>query len=751
MRGSSSVLCRLSSAALAALLGVAPLAAEGLPGEFLVSGKWRAVGNESSPLTNPAFVLERSWLRARFTGSSLSGDYTMGDLGVSVPVGLHQTLGFSWLYQSAGEYDMKLFDEATLTETTVGSMEDRNHVFTFTYAVSPWRWIGAGANVNVVYNQFANDKETGVGVDAGLSLRFPAQKYLGRHVLGVAMQNAVAPVIGTAFARTLNIAWSGAYADRLVTSLVAFQLRDIGTGAAEGASGTEWALDTKIGVWPFRVASLYGLLGFAERGVDYYGGAVGVNLPIANRGRDLEAVYQYVGMHDGLAMHSIYVQGEFGWNREELHAKLEERRRSALPRQLFERALGLFDQGKYWEAFFTFTRIKADHPRFNRLDAVDYYAARCLEGLDMRQSALAAYELARRTYPGSGFMPEIVLGSARVAYRECNLAEVEKLYGELLEMPGPDSLQYEGQYLYAEMCMRSSQFDRARALFDGIPKEHPLYLFAQYSAAVSDLLLGFARETERRLLEVALAPAADEPSREIVDRANLKLGLLYLEELRDDPQSLPKAVTILRRVRTQSPSYTEARAALAWSALKVRNYPDCISVGRELLGIRSADPRLRAEGALVAGYALIETKEYIAALDVLEEGAALVDTYEESRPVPVSAVRSSYEGIAQSAVKLAYQKDSDERVKAVVALRRRQMDTKEQLDKAIRDADRAVSNADLRRRQQDLKTDVLYLLAEATKKAATERAVEYHQRMKLRAEQYDQKIEQLKQEVEGLK
>lgn len=725
--------------------------AEGLPGEFLVSGKWRAVGNESSPLTNPALVLERSWLRARFTGGSLAGDYTMGDLGLSVPVGLHQTIGFSWLYQSAGDYNMMQFDETTGLESIVGSMSDRNNVFTLTYAVSPWRMLGAGANVNIVYNQFADEKETGIGVDAGLTLRLPAHKTLGRHVLGVAMQNAVAPVIGTAFTRALNFAWSGAYADRLVTSLISLQLRDIGAEGSEGGSGTEWSLDTKLGVWPFKIASLYGLLGFAAGGVDYFGGAVGVNLPMANRGRDLEAVYQYVGMHDGLAMHSVYVQGEFGWNREELHAKLEERRRSALPRQLFERGLGLFDQGKYWEAYFTFTRIMTDHPRFNRLDAVDYYSARCLEGLDMRKAAMTAYELARRTYPGSRFLSDIVLGSARVAYRNRDLAGVEELYATLLETPGPDSLQYEGQYLYAQMCMRSSQYDKAKALLAGIPVTHPLYLFAQYSASVADLMLGNPRDTERRLLDIVAAPTSNELGQEMIDRARLKLGLLYLEELNDDPQSMPKAVTVLRLVRPQSASYTEARAALAWSALKVRNYPDCISVGRELLGIRSADPRVRAEGALVAGYALIQTEEYIAALDVLEEGAVLVESYAETRPSSPSELRRTYEGIAQSAVGLAYQKDSNDRVKAVTSLRRRQVDLKEELDELQRDADRAVSNADLRRRQADLKTDVQFLLAEATKWAATKRAAEYHERLKRKEQEFDQEIEELQQKVDELK
>jgi hypothetical protein len=183
----------------------------------------------------------------------------------------------------------------------------------------------------------------------------------------------------------------------------------------------------------------------------------------------------------------------------------------------------------------------------------------------------------------------------------------------------------------------------------------------------------------------------------------------------------------------------------------VHNYPDCIRIGRDLLGMRSVDPRLRAEGSLVAGYALVQTKEYIAALDVLEEGVALLEAMKEPVAPQVGSPRSDYDEIAQSVVKLGYQKESDARVRAITALRRRQLDTKTQLDNLVAAADRATHDDALWQRQQTLKTDVMFVLAEATKKAATERAVEYRQRLQQKTQQFDQKIEQLKQEMKQIK
>lgn len=733
------------------LLGAWRIFADGLPGEYLTSGAWRAVGSGSSPLTNPALILERSWLQARFTGSSLSGDYTMGDLGISLPLTMHQSLGLSWLYQSAGEYDQKEFNSSDFSQTTLGTMEDRNNVFTVTYALSPRKWLGLGANLNVVYNQFNGQKTSAVGADGGLTLRLPEHRVLGRHVLGVAMQNAVTPVIASAFSRTLNVSWSGSYARRYVSTLVSWQLRDIGTGSAEGAQNLPWGLDGKLGVWPFKVASLYGLLGLDSDGFDYFGGALGVNLPMANRGRDLEACYQYVALANNQSLHSVYVQGEFGWNRDEVNARLEERRRDALPRQLFERALEMFDQGRFWEAFFTFGRIKADHPRFNRLDAVDYYAARCLEELDMRQAASANFELARRTYPGSRFVSDIQLGLARVQYRERSIAELENTYRDLLASQAPDSLVHHARYLLGQAVLGAGQYARARSLLDSIPPSHPEFPYAQFSAAMADLTLDWPREMERRMMTVALTVQSTPALREIAARANLKLGLLYLEDLANDPQSLARAVTALRRVPVDTKAYPDALTALAWAGMDAANWPDCITIGRTLLSLRGADPRMRAEGALVAGYALFTIRDYIAALDVLEEGAQLIENYTPSVPRTAQIARATYNDIGQSVSRLALQKESPERLAVISALRRRQTDLKQQLDAIALESTLTQTDFCLRRRSTDLKTDLLFVLAEASRKASSEKAVEYQLRMQRRMNQYDQKIEQLKQEIKSEK
>lgn len=738
--------------AVALVCAAVTVRAQGIPGDYLLSGKWRAVGTENSPLTNPALLVERAWLQAQWTGSSLNGDYLMQDLGLSVPLTVNQTFGFSWLYQSAGEYSERSFDEAALSEQVLGTMEDKSSVFTFTYAISPFKLLALGANVNIVYQRFGEERETGYGVDAGMTLRLPERRVIGRHIIGVGMQNMVAPVVGTAFARTLNFTWAGSYAKRYVNSTINFQLKDIGTSDGETTGdASPWALDAKLGVWPFKIAKAYGLLGFNNGGFDYYGAAIGVNVPVLNRDRDLEAVYQYVGMKDGLAMHSIYVQGEFGWNKDDLHARLEERRRNALPRQLYERALTLFDEGKYWEAYFTFTRIKADHPRFPRLDGVDFYSARCLEELDMRHASGVAFELTRRTYPGSRFVPEIDLGIVRTSYRNSDIRSLERAYRSLQLEPGADSLADHARYLMGQLCVASRDHARGKAILDSIPSTHPDYAFAQFTAALADLELGWPREMERRLMAVAVVQQTTPEIREIVAKANLKLGLLYLEMFTDDPQSLAKAVTALRRVPVESRSYADALTGLAWAALGAHNWADCETIGRSLLAVRDADPRVRAEGALAAGYALLFRKEFIAALDVLEEGVALIDKAPKTDAGDIRTLRERYEEIGRSAVGLAFQKESDDRLDAIATLRRRQLDAAAQIAQIQTRIDNASREKALGQRLDGLKTDLQFMLAEATQRAASERAEEYRARMQKKSLQYDQQIQQLKDQMKEMK
>lgn len=113
--------------------------ADGLPGEAMVTQRWRALFSDCSPLSNPAFINEANYISGRLAWTNTLGEFNMLETGVTIPIGLYQAAGFTWLLQSSQPYPATTVDASGNIVQESGSMiSDQENLFMFSYANNVW-------------------------------------------------------------------------------------------------------------------------------------------------------------------------------------------------------------------------------------------------------------------------------------------------------------------------------------------------------------------------------------------------------------------------------------------------------------------------------------------------------------------------------------------------------------------------------------------------------------------------------------
>lgn len=615
---------------LAVLCLTAAAAADGLPGEYLVTQRWRDLFAGQSPLSNPAFLTEENYITVRGAFSpTLGGQFKLWEAGVTVPIGLYQSAAFSWLGEDDGTVRASASQASGRLVPTGPEMKSQINTFYLSYAINPWNRLSAGANILVAYQGVFDTSKAGVGGDLGVSYRALRHPLLGEHVVGVMFQNLVPPQLSVIdssdnrYAPNLKVSWLGKILGGKIETGLDVDVKDFlnqGETLLDGVDERviEYDFNYRIGTWLFHVANA-----FFQIGSGYWGLAVGLNVPTVNNGRDLAFRYQYTSMTEGegASSHTLYLRVELGKHREEIYARRLARLASISPNDLYNKGRKLFSDGKFWDAYFVFGQLVAQYPEFFKNDWVYHYRGRCLEEMDMRVRANETYANVKEQYPRSNAIPHVDLGIMRVHYRDHNHAGVSVQMDLLAGEENPDSLRFHAYYLMGETHLRQGDYRKAIQAFERIPEGHPEYVFAQHSLGIAhilDLNLDAAMLSLENCLQARIETKAEQ---EVANRSALLLGYMFYEKY-----LLSKAVTALRMVPKDSYYYEDALLGLAWTALKASQWNDCIRAGKDLVRV-SAKPVLKAEGRLLEAYGSMMQKNYQAAADALNEASRLVNAY----------------------------------------------------------------------------------------------------------------------------
>ncbi|MBD3419967.1 MAG: hypothetical protein GF398_07620 [Chitinivibrionales bacterium] len=744
--------------------------ADGLPGEFISTQRWHDLFARYSPLTNPAIITEANYLGARFAFSPTLGNaFKIIDLGVTIPVGLYQSVAVSWFFLTPGSYEIYSINRSTNIWEPNGTTSSSENYFMLSYAINPWNRLSVGANLNFVYQSLFPGTENAEkrfnenfipGIDIGATYRLFRHPLAGNHVIGINLQNLIyAPTIGEeSFPANLRISWLATFWEKRIESGIDFDIKDVVAQAdkfQDGDKQIEWELYGRVGTWLLRVFKLYFLFGSNGSGapdaeIDVpWGLAGGINIPSVNIGRDLELLYQYHAV-DGPAIntHTIYLRADLGKHREEIYARKMARQLDASPNDLYNKALTLYHQQKYWEAFFVFGQILSQFPDFFKNDWVNYYLHSCQEELDMRQASQSGYAEAINKYPQSEIVPYADLGIMRVVYREGDNAKVSDQFAKLNQLGVPDSLKYHAYYLMGQTHMRNKDYSKAIQLFNLIPEGHPEYIFGQHSLGVCQVLSDNMQAAMVALENAIQSEATTSTQKEGVNRSYLLIGYLFYEEL-----SLSKAVTALRSIPAGSYYYEDALLGLGWSAIKARQWADCMDAGVKLQKTSNKEV-IQCEGMLLEAYALLMRKNYGQALDVLQKAYDKINKVSPpskeqlaTRTQQYAQEREDYGEVAASAYDLALVRQTSAVIKLIDSLHVEQKSSKQNIDEHLKFSDEFVRSGFFSRGIDKIKEDLEYALATAEKLSGTSatpaKPVE-------ETEELDEEIQKLQEEMRKL-
>lgn len=668
---------------------------DGLPGEYLLSNRWRQVFLFRSPVDNPAFLMEEQYSTVRAVNyfPFNSGSLLM-EAGVVYPFDLYNTAGISIIAERGGEVRGYSFEGDSLTDGR--SSRNNNIILTGSYASNPWGRLSIGANLNLAYQGNFGEPKFGCGGDLGLSFRVLLDPLLGYHVLGLTYKNLLSPGVSRyqamPFSSQISTQYHAGLFGNRVTLDYQISLSDFMARPSIFADRKEleWDMELQLGFSP---VSYFNVKGFTD--VNQWsrfgsvGFALGADLSYLNRGKDLSLYYQFRKNLNSelLGSQSVYVIAQFGTHREELYARKMANLARISPSNLYNQAMLAYHNENYWDAYILFSRLYAQYPDFFKNDAVAYYSASSLENLDMRKSALQSYADLKSRFSKSSFVYDADLGMMRILYRDGMYHDVERQFRVIRDSDAPEGIKQYAAYYMGETEVIRMEYLRALVYFAMINSGHEAYVFAQHSSAT----VQEASEGQRTMIIDHLRNAIDAVNvktpaqREIVNRSLVLLGYIYYED-----NSLSKAVTALRMVPENSYYYEDAQLGLAWLAVKAQQWKDCISTGRKLVSL-SKKRVIQCEGKLIQAYGFIQQQKYDIAEKLLLEAAAELDAYElassgylDKEKVRYDSTRNAYDSLASTIVVSARNRIPQ---KTLIELHKRQSELKEGIDTYLQFSD----------------------------------------------------------------
>jgi tetratricopeptide (TPR) repeat protein len=744
----------------------------GLPGGHLITDRWRYAYSQYSGVTNPAFVNEENYMAARFLFASTLDVFSMQEAGFNIPLGLYDAAGLSWIMHGTSTYNAT---DPNGVETG-GKIADQGHLIALTYARNVWKGLTVGGNLDIIAQNIAdipaedkvgNAMRFGFGVDVGLTYKLVRHQMLGNHILGLSTNNIFNMILDTdeKYASALRFSLLSDFWERRIYLGADFVLKDILSGEGDyipgAVSGMPWENTYKVGFNILRIFKLYMLFGLNDQGLDHYGFAFGANMPGFFNGRDIEGMMQFVSIANDTkgadANHiTFYARTELGKHREELYARSMARRGTLGPNNLYNQALELFYKGEYYRAYWIFSQIAVEYPDFFRNDMVSYYQGACIEGMDMRQSAVMAFKRTKEEHSRSVAVPMADLGLMRVFYRSGDYAAVQSQFEELNALGVPDSIKYHAYYIMGQTNIQRGDYQGARQLFTMIPENHPDYVFAYHAAAVANAMADNMQGAIADLEFVIQIKPKNKAQEEAINRSYVFLGFLYYEDLNNQEGALARAVTALRKVPKSSYYYQDALLGLGWTGLKARQWGDCQSAGAELAKT-ATDPVLQSEGNLLQAYAQAMQKNYPQAVSLLEEASKRLSNYSGPSESDLAAsrndyenVRSDYETMGARIDELGQARQSSVVQTSIDSLQNPQSKSKASIDQHLKFEDEFKRKSFFSRNMEQVKEDIDFAMARFARYAGSSGARDAIKKGGSGGA-IDDEIEKLKKELEKAK
>lgn len=719
---------------------------EGLPGEFLISQQWRDALAKYSPLTNAAFLSNSEYI-----GVQLSQAFTVDNIyklteGVFVLPYLRHTFALTYEGAGAGKLDATtpVESQGSIDITPNGKLSDRSNSFLLSYACNVWKGLSFGINSHFVFNNILGKKMTAYGGDIGISYSLSKDSILGFHTFGLSSQNIFLKG-DTKYAGAAVLSYIGELFKKHLDLELYIIAKDILANSVDFTSGNdnkiEFDISFKAGTWIFNFLKIYG-----QVGNEYAGGSAGIHSPTLNKGKDLTLMYQFLfPFRTEFLSHSIFIRSEFGDPRKVKIEKNVTEKMNVIPYDLYNKAMKLYSEGFYWDAYFVFSKILVEYPKFIKNDFISLYCSICFERMDIRDVAVSQYQRSIIKYPRSKIHPFAEMGIMNIYYRQNNSNGVEEMFRLLSGPHTIDSLRYHAHYLRGETYIKEKEYTEAISVLSKIPETHQDYIFARHSMAVCAFIQDDYQEALGYLKDCLFTTLYTNAGNEIVNRTYLLIGYLLYEE-----KDFANAVAALKLVQKNSYYYEEAMLGIGWISLQSRKWDDCTLAGQNLVNISTSDVT-KAEGELLQAYVSMIKKDYNSAADILNNASVRLNSLNapsrgafESELENYNTMRDEYERFGNSVEEFTSRKQESDATELIDSMHIDQNEFSRQITKKQIFFDTWNRQNYFARNFETIREDVEYALARVLKMINQD----VHQK---EIEKSEKKEEKLNREIEKLK
>ena len=633
------------------------------PNKYQQNDWFAEFGGNTAMYVNPAGISETDQLEfsAAFF-STISGEASQEYVSLTYPIDYKHTLGFS------------LFENGASIE---GGESYGEIAAQFGYAYRLFHLLSLGVNLDVLYiNQFDELKQLTVGADVGLSWNPLASSKYGYLLIGVAVQNLLAPAVSEAdgdgsfkfvlmgaadaykIPTNLNVSFFYRGFNRLLEMKAEFSLIDIIHDSNEGGKGANLEMSFTL---TYYLSSHLGVRArFTKEGYPVIGATVNV--------KDV-SIFRYLALdlemsHDDLwakknrgFVWAVKLTSRFGDTREEKIGEERYRRLKIEPENDYRAAMRLYLNRQFLEAAYAFGKVQTKYPAFHLVDQAAFYKAKSFENLRMHKAAKSVYEDAIKRYPQSDQRAKYHFQLMNIDYKEGKYTEAMNKYQNIAQKFGESDVKADADYVAGQIKFEQGLYQECVDLLASILPGNANYFYARYTMGIANSRMGKFDEAENCFRDITEQPVSNQSERDLQDAARVKLGHLFFS---GDKPDIAAAAQMYGQVQKESPVFDEAMLGIAWSFLKVNKPDEAIKPAKWIIS-NLPESFLVSEAYLVIGYCHFMKKNYQDALEALtqaekrtEQPIVSVASRDSARQA-YDAMQSQFDSVQVLALDLARQ------------------------------------------------------------------------------------------------
>ena len=565
-------------------------------------------GGNTSMYVNPAGISEADQLEfsAAFF-STTDGEGSQEYVSLTYPIDYKHTLGISLFENGAPFEDGESYGEIAAQ---------------FGYAYRLFHLLSLGMNLDVLYiNQFDKNYQLKVNADVGMSWNPLASSKYGYLLIGVAMQNLLAPTVsetnGDDYKLPTNLNLSLFYrgfnrlldfkAELSVINLI-HDSKDRGKCDLEMSFSLTYYLFSHLGI----------RARFTKEGNPVLGAIVNF--------KDV-SIFRYLALnlemsHDNLwakknrgFVWTVKLTTRFGDTREEKVGEERYRRLKIQPENDYHAAESLYLNRQFLDAAYAFGEIQTKYPTFRLVDQAAFYEAKSFENLRMHKAAREIYRDAIKRYPQSDQLAKYHFQLMNIDYKEGRYTEALNKYQIFAQKFGKSDAKADADYVAGQIKFEQGLYKESIDLHTSIPPGNANYFYARYTMGIANSRMGKFDEAENCFRAITELPVSNKSEHDIQNAAKVKLGHLFFSAEKPD---IAAAAQMYGLVQKESPVFDEAMLGIAWAFIKANKPDEAIKYAKWIIN-NLPESFLVSEAYLVMGYCNYIKKNYQDALEALNQ------------------------------------------------------------------------------------------------------------------------------------